>query len=81
MNRYENEIAERLQHHLMRRNNTAPTADTSASSSSPSPLQESGGASGKAAAAKGMEKFARVEDGGRSSATDLAGADVQCDVR
>lgn len=87
MNHYENEIAERLKHHLTRKNDTAPAAEAKADSSPPTPLEESGGGGGRAAAAA-AENVARVEEGGRSSAKELAGATAaagtavqQCDVR
>lgn len=92
MNHYENEIAERLKHHLMRKENntntnTASGTEASADSSSPVPVEESGGVAGRAAAATG--NVARVEEGSRSSPTELAEASaagtatavVQCDVR
>ena len=92
MNHYEDEIAERLKHHLMRANNAAaPGAEaTDRSSLRPSLEGENGGVGGVGGVGGGAAaagNVARVEEGNRSSATELAeataaaGTGVQYEVR
>eukprot|EP00752_Nemacystus_decipiens_P011610 g10308.t1 len=93
MNHYENEIAERLEHHLTRTRttNAAPVAEAGAGSSPAPSLEETcvvGGRAAAVAAAAAAGKVVRAQEGGRASATELAEATaagtataVRCDAR